>query len=207
MLDYLPTAPLTAAQATDPCATTPHALPSSAVTNWTAASLDWDDQSEPVPHGVLPAEAEQLLGRPVPGRDLRAVVQRHDRVAGGSLPPGRRVRGQGSFLSSCESVGGLPGLSRDCWSLYGGRRWFRREQTGVSTRGEERRVAWYPGGGWLPPGAWTRAGCQDAPPLADTKNCWRAMPSPGCPPVVTIVLPKPTMRLIVWKTPRSCCPG
>ena len=67
--------------------------------------------------------------------------------------------------------------------------------------------AWYPSGAWPPPGACTGASRQVAPPLVDTKNCWRTRPSLVCEPIVTIVFPEATMRLMVWKTPRCCCPG
>src|SRR5580693_7418750 len=69
------------------------------------------------------------------------------------------------------------------------------------------RPAVYPSEGCPPPAACTGASCQVAPPLADTKNCWRAMSSLVWEPAATIVLPEETTRLIVWKTPRACWPA
>src|SRR5207247_1510078 len=68
-------------------------------------------------------------------------------------------------------------------------------------------VAGWPSAAWPPPGEWTGARCQLAPASAETRNCWRTTPSLVCEPVVTIVLPTATMRLMTWKTPRCCCPG
>ena len=68
------------------------------------------------------------------------------------------------------------------------------------------RSAMNPTGGSPPPGNWTGARCQVAPPSEDTKNCWRATPLLVSEPVVTIVLPHAAIRSIVWKTPRCCCP-
>src|ERR1700691_491424 len=65
----------------------------------------------------------------------------------------------------------------------------------------------YPSAGCPPPGACTGASCQLAPPVADTKNCWRATPPLACAPTATIVLPEETTRLTVWKTPRACWPA
>src|SRR5580692_5030158 len=64
--------------------------------------------------------------------------------------------------------------------------------------------AWTP---WPPPGALTGARRQEAPPLTDTKNCWRTTPSLVWEPIVTMVFPEATTRFTVWKTPRCCCPG
>src|SRR5580658_4176872 len=67
-----------------------------------------------------------------------------------------------------------------------------------------------PRGGWTPvPPAMVRTGasCQLAPALDEVKNCWRTTPSLTCEPDATMVLPEATMRLIVWKTPRCCCPA
>ena len=48
----------------------------------------------------------------------------------------------------------------------------------------------------------TGASCQLAPAFVETRNCWRTTPSLVCEPIVTIVLPAATTRLMVWKTPR-----
>src|SRR5580704_15504981 len=71
------------------------------------------------------------------------------------------------------------------------------------------RAAGYPSGAWTfgPPAAYTGARRQEAPPLAETKNCWRTTPSLVWEPIVTMVFPEATMRFTVWKTPRCCCPG
>src|SRR5580692_9574798 len=56
-------------------------------------------------------------------------------------------------------------------------------------------------------GALTGARRQEAPPLTDTKNCWRTTPSLVWEPIGTMVFPEATTRFTVWKTPRCCCPG
>src|SRR5580704_18481554 len=68
-------------------------------------------------------------------------------------------------------------------------------------------VAACPRAAWPPPGAWTGARRQLAPPLTETKNCWRTSPPLVCEPIVTMVWHEATTRLTVWNTPRSCWPG
>ena len=160
-------------QAAHPCGTTPHALPSSAVTNWTAASpggrstattpdgwLSWPaargsgrarvghrtrsapppspqavvcemaaihrgvepgdmartvlgrDQGEPVLHGVLPAEAEQLGPRARPGRTRR--LARLPRPQGVPL----RTAQVGGHSAARRRPGVRTRLSSACWLVY-----------------------------------------------------------------------------------------
>src|ERR1700685_3484105 len=55
---------------------------------------------------------------------------------------------------------------------------------------------------WPPLRVRTGARCQLAPPLTETKNCWRTRPPLVCEPIVTMVWPEATTRLMVWNTPR-----
>jgi hypothetical protein len=56
------------------------------------AVIGRDDQGQPVLHGVLAGETEQPFRRSVPGRDLRAGVERDDGVVRGRYRVCRQFR-------------------------------------------------------------------------------------------------------------------